>query len=103
MLPVLFSEGERQRAITITVGATFVAYPIGPVLGGWLLTHYWWGSVFLINGPVIALALLAVAVLLPESRSGRRARLRDSGSSRVTASSASAITGPLIRNTEPHQ
>lgn len=69
VLPVLFSEGERQRAITITVGATFVAYPIGPVLGGWLLTHYWWGSVFLINGPVIALALLAVTLLLPESRS----------------------------------
>jgi DHA2 family multidrug resistance protein-like MFS transporter len=54
------------------VGATFVAYPIGPVLGGWLLTHYWWGSVFLINGPVIALALLAVTLLLPESRSLQR-------------------------------
>ncbi len=75
VLPVLFSEQERQRAITITVGATFVAYPIGPVLGGWLLTHYWWGSVFLINGPVIALALLAVIVLLPESRSLQRRRL----------------------------
>jgi DHA2 family multidrug resistance protein-like MFS transporter len=75
VLPVLFSEQERQRAITITVGATFVAYPIGPVLGGWLLTHYWWGSVFLINGPVIALALLAVALLLPESRSLQRRRL----------------------------
>src|SRR5919201_324723 len=72
VLPVLFSSGERQRAITITVGATFVAYPIGPVLGGWLLTHYWWGSVFLINGPVIALALLAVTLLLPESRSRQR-------------------------------
>jgi EmrB/QacA subfamily drug resistance transporter len=72
VVPVLFSEQERQRAITITVGATFVAYPIGPVLGGWLLTHYWWGSVFLINGPVIALALLAVTVLLPESRSLER-------------------------------
>jgi EmrB/QacA subfamily drug resistance transporter len=75
VLPVLFSEEERQRAITITVGATFVAFPIGPILGGWLLTHYWWGSVFLINGPVIALALLAVALLLPESRSSQRPRL----------------------------
>jgi len=71
VLPVLFSEEERQRAITITVGATFVAFPIGPILGGWLLTHYWWGSVFLINVPVIVLALLAVAVLMPESRSLR--------------------------------
>ncbi|HEV8650146.1 MAG TPA: MFS transporter [Actinomycetes bacterium] len=75
VLPVLFSEQERQRAITIMLGATFVAFPIGPILGGWLLTHYWWGSVFLINGPVIALALLAVSVLLPESRSLQRPRL----------------------------
>ena len=75
VLPVLFSDEERQRAVTVAVGATLVAFPIGPVLGGWLLTHYWWGSVFLINGPVIALALLAVAVLLPESRSERRPRV----------------------------
>src|SRR6266545_6834035 len=74
VLPVLFAEEERQRAITISIGATLVAFPVGPLLGGWLLTHYWWGSVFLINGPVIALALLAVAVLLPESRSARSAR-----------------------------
>src|SRR6266545_2672728 len=68
VLPVLFAPEERQRAVTISVGATLIAFPVGPVLGGWLLTHYWWGSVFLINGPVIALALLAVAVLMPESR-----------------------------------
>jgi EmrB/QacA subfamily drug resistance transporter len=75
VLPVLFSEQERPRAITITVGATFVAFPIGPILGGWLLTHYWWGSVFLINVPVIVLALLAVTALMPESRSQQRPRL----------------------------
>ena len=75
VIPVLFAEEERQRAITITLGATFVAFPIGPILGGWLLTHYWWGSVFLINGPVIAVALLAVAMLMPESRSSARPRL----------------------------
>jgi DHA2 family multidrug resistance protein-like MFS transporter len=85
VLPVLFSERERARAITITVGATFVAFPIGPILGGWLLTHYWWGSVFLINAPVIALALLAVTVLMPESRSLRRPRLDAVG---IVASSA---------------
>ncbi len=75
VLPVLFSEQERPRAVTITVGATFVAFPIGPILGGWLLTHYWWGSVFLINVPVIVLALLAVTALMPESRSQQRPRL----------------------------
>jgi MFS transporter, DHA2 family, multidrug resistance protein len=95
VLPVLFSEEERQRAITVTVGATFVAYPIGPVLGGWLLTHYWWGSVFLINGPVIALALLAVAVLLPESRGLRRRRLDLAGIAISSAGLASLTYGAI--------
>jgi EmrB/QacA subfamily drug resistance transporter len=42
--------------------------PLGPIIGGWLLQHYWWGSVFLINVPVGAAALVAIALLLPESR-----------------------------------
>jgi len=49
-LPVLFGEQERPRAVGIMAAATFVSLPLGPILGGWLLTHYWWGWVFLING-----------------------------------------------------
>ena len=75
VIPVLFSEDERQRAITVVMGMTMIAFPIGPILGGWLLTHFWWGSVFLINVPVIAVALVAVALLMPESRSAQRARI----------------------------
>ncbi|HUK76918.1 MAG TPA: DHA2 family efflux MFS transporter permease subunit [Thermoleophilia bacterium] len=75
VIPVLFSEDERQRAITVVMGMTMIAFPIGPILGGWLLTHFWWGSVFLINVPVIAVALVAVALLMPESRSARRSRI----------------------------
>ena len=33
--------------------ANFLGLPIGPILGGWLLSHYWWGSVFLMNLPVV--------------------------------------------------
>jgi len=73
VIPVLFSEDERQRAITVVMAMTMVAFPIGPILGGWLLTHFWWGSVFLINVPVIVVALAAVALLMPESRATRRA------------------------------
>jgi MFS transporter, DHA2 family, multidrug resistance protein len=79
VLPVLFPEHERQRAVTISVGATVVAFPIGPILGGWLLTHFWFGSVFLINVPVIAVALLVVGLLLPESRGAGRPRLDAAG------------------------
>jgi EmrB/QacA subfamily drug resistance transporter len=41
---------------------------LGPVAGGWLLERFWWGSVFLINVPVVALAILAGWPLVPESR-----------------------------------
>lgn len=75
VLPVLFDESERQRAIAVVASSAVAAYPLGPIVGGWLLTHYWWGSVFLINVPIIALALLAVTLLLPESRGAVRARL----------------------------
>jgi EmrB/QacA subfamily drug resistance transporter len=68
VLPVLFSDAERPRAIAVWGGATMLAYPLGPILGGWLLTNYWWGSVFLINVPVVLIALVAVVTLLPESR-----------------------------------
>ena len=72
VIPVLFSPGERQKAIALMASATFISFPIGPIVGGYLLDHFWWGSVFLINVPVVVLAVIAVAVLLPESRSADR-------------------------------
>ena len=72
VIPVLFSPEERQKAIALMASATFISFPIGPIVGGYLLDHFWWGSVFLINVPVVVLALIAVAVLLPESRSADR-------------------------------
>jgi MFS transporter, DHA2 family, multidrug resistance protein len=72
VIPVLFAPEERQKAIALMASATFISFPIGPVVGGYLLDHFWWGSVFLINVPVVALALVAVIVLLPESRSAER-------------------------------
>jgi DHA2 family multidrug resistance protein-like MFS transporter len=75
VLPVLFAEHERQRALAIVASSAIASYPLGPIVGGWLLTHFWWGSVFLINVPVIAVALLAVGLLMPESRSAARPSL----------------------------
>ncbi len=71
VLPVMFTEEERPRAIAIVMGATFIGYPVGPLLGGWLLDNFWWGSVFLINVPVVILALVAVTLLMPESYGAR--------------------------------
>ncbi len=75
VLPVLFTPQEQPRAIAVVMGATFIAYPVGPLLGGWLLDNFWWGSVFLINVPVVVVALVAVALLMPESRGARSTRI----------------------------
>jgi EmrB/QacA subfamily drug resistance transporter len=72
VVPLYFSEKERTKALAGLMGGVFLAYPLGPILGGWLLTHYWWGSVFLINLPIVLIAILAIALLLPESKSSEQ-------------------------------
>ncbi|MFZ0171653.1 MAG: MFS transporter [Acidimicrobiales bacterium] len=71
-LTVLFSEEERPKAVGIWAAANMFAFPIGPILGGWLLSHYWWGWVFLLNVPVAILGFVAVVALVPESASELR-------------------------------
>ena len=64
----VFEPQERARAIGIWASAVGIGVAIGPVLGGLLLAHFWWGSVFLINVPVTVIGALAVLALVPESR-----------------------------------
>jgi EmrB/QacA subfamily drug resistance transporter len=71
-LTVLFSREERPKAVGILGAGNFLAMPIGPILGGWILTNFWWGWVFLINVPVTLIGFAAAAVLLPEFRAPRR-------------------------------
>jgi DHA2 family multidrug resistance protein-like MFS transporter len=75
VLPTIFSERERPRAIAIGGAGMFLGLPLGPLVAGWLLTHYDWGSVFLINAPFVMLALLGVWLFLPESRDSNAPRL----------------------------
>ncbi len=72
----LFSDPiERARAIAIWAGMAGVGVALGPVVGGWLLERFWWGSVFLINIPLVVVALVASWRLLPESRHNTGSRL----------------------------
>jgi EmrB/QacA subfamily drug resistance transporter len=64
----VFPPTERGRAIGIWAGVGGLGIILGPVIGGWLLEHFWWGSVFLVNLPVVALAIGAGWPLVPESR-----------------------------------
>jgi EmrB/QacA subfamily drug resistance transporter len=63
-----FPGPERPRAIAIWSATAGLGVPLGPIIGGWLLKHFAWGSVFFANLPVIALALVAGAILIPESK-----------------------------------
>ncbi len=71
----VFEPQERPRAIGIWAAAVGVAIAIGPIAGGLLLDYFWWGSVFLINVPLTAAGVVAIALLVPESRSPAPGRL----------------------------
>lgn len=59
---------QRARAIGLWSGTNGLGLAIGPTVGGWLLAHYWWGSVFLINVPVALVTGVAALFVIPDSR-----------------------------------
>ncbi|EDY58351.1 MULTISPECIES: DHA2 family efflux MFS transporter permease subunit [Streptomyces] len=86
VLPTLFAPDERTKAVGIVSAASALGLPLGPIIGGWLLNHFWWGSVFLVNVPMAAIGIAACVFLLPETR--------DPSSPRVDAlSTALTVTG----------
>ncbi|MFF7334657.1 DHA2 family efflux MFS transporter permease subunit [Streptomyces sp. NPDC008150] len=87
VLPSLFGPSERSKAVGIISAASALGMPLGPIIGGWLLNHFWWGSVFLINIPMVAIGVTACVLLLPETR--------DPSSPRVDAVSAALTAGGL--------
>ncbi|TCC36006.1 DHA2 family efflux MFS transporter permease subunit [Kribbella speibonae] len=95
LLNLLFAPEERQRAMTIWLMANSLGIPLGPVLGGWLLDHYRWGSIFLINLPLVAIGLVAVALLIPAT-SGHRSRRIDVPGIMLTAAGLVCLTYGFI-------
>ncbi|MGQ4431039.1 MFS transporter [Streptomyces sp. SAS_260] len=67
----IFAPEEQPRAIGIWAAVNALGFATGPLLGGFMLNHFWWGAIFLINLPVAALALTAAVVLVPESKNPR--------------------------------
>ncbi|MFI6742390.1 DHA2 family efflux MFS transporter permease subunit [Nonomuraea sp. NPDC050451] len=72
---VFTDPGERTAAIGVWSGMSAAGFAIGPVVGGLLLDHFWWGSVFLINVPIMLLVLAGGILVLPESRNPHAGRI----------------------------
>ncbi|MEQ4723392.1 DHA2 family efflux MFS transporter permease subunit [Nonomuraea sp. B19D2] len=72
----VFTEpGERTAAIGIWSGMSAAGFAVGPVVGGLLLDRFWWGSVFLINVPIMLLVIVGGILVLPESRNPHAGRI----------------------------
>jgi EmrB/QacA subfamily drug resistance transporter len=95
VLTVLFEAKERGRAMGVWVTASALGIPLGPLLGGWLLDNFWWGSVFLINVPVVVAGIIALTAWLPESHGERGGRL-DLGGIVVSTAGLVALTYGII-------
>ncbi|WP_323747408.1 MFS transporter [Catenulispora rubra] len=71
----VFERDEQPKAIGIWTGAVGFAIALGPITGGLLLEHFWWGSVFLVNVPIVVVAMIAMIAIVPDSKDPRPGRL----------------------------
>ena len=88
ILNAVFPPRERPQAIAAWSAVAGVGIVIGPTLGGLLLSHFWWGSVFLINVPLVLLALAGVLLIVPETA--------EPGSHRLDFAGTLMIAGALF-------
>lgn len=75
----VFPPGERGRAIGVWAGAAGIAVAGGPLAGGAVLAHFWWGAVFLIGVPVAALGAVGILAVVPESKDPHPGRVDVAG------------------------
>jgi EmrB/QacA subfamily drug resistance transporter len=66
---------ERGKAIGVWAGVSALGIGLGPIAGGFLLEHFWWGSVFIVNVPIVVAGLVLGFVLVPESKDPTRSSL----------------------------
>ncbi|MFJ2650488.1 DHA2 family efflux MFS transporter permease subunit [Streptomyces sp. NPDC087420] len=71
----IFPREERGKAIGIWSALGGLSIALGPIIGGFLLNHFWWGSVFLINVPVVVGCAVLLLLILPESRAAAKPQL----------------------------
>jgi len=99
VIPALFPAAEQRRATAILSTMTALGVPFGPVIGGLLLRHLWWGSIFLINIPLVVLGVIACMLLLPESADPAAPRI-DPVAAVLSAGGLAALTYGIIEGGE---
>ena len=99
ILTNIFPKEERPKAIAIWAAVSGMGIAIGPITGGWLIEHFDWSMVFLVNLPVVAGCLIAGAKLIPESRDPESPRLDFPGIV-LSIAGLSAIVWALIEAPE---
>ncbi|WP_234434998.1 MULTISPECIES: MFS transporter [Streptomyces] len=99
VIPGLFPPAEQRRATAILAAALSAGAPLGPLIGGFLLQHFWWGSIFAINIPLTAIGIVACVLLLPESRNPAAPRI-DLLATALAATGLSALTYGIIEGSE---
>ncbi|MFI9509014.1 MFS transporter [Nocardia sp. NPDC052566] len=67
ILITVFDAGERRRAMSVWGAVSMLGLVSSPIIGGALISHFWWGAIFLINVPIVVLAVVAALALMPES------------------------------------
>jgi EmrB/QacA subfamily drug resistance transporter len=89
----VFPPAERAKAIAIWAATTGAAGAVGPVASGWLLGHFWYGAVFLVNVPIIAFALISGYFLVPKSKDPQQGKLDPLGAVLSTVGIVALVYG----------
>ena len=95
IISMVFDKRERSRAIAVWSGTVGAGVALGPIVSGLLLKHFWWGSVFLINVPVVLLGVAGVLLVVPESHDPAPGRL-DIGGGLLSIAGLSALVFGII-------
>jgi EmrB/QacA subfamily drug resistance transporter len=93
ILTNIFPSSERPKAIAAWAAVSGLGIAVGPVTGGWLLEHFSWNAMFLVNLPIVAVCLLGAFALVPESRDPEKPRLDFAGAALSIAGLSSFVWG----------
>lgn len=84
---------ERTKAIALWAGVSGLGVAIGPLAGGYLIEHFWWGAIFLVNVPLVIVTIVAVVVIVPPSRDPHAQRLDILGTALSTVGLVAILFG----------